>query len=79
MNEITDCIRDRGRMFGQDRFETLFVVFAFFMQVALIVLFALRKWSFESAMRYGWIISRPQCIAKNGLDKELLTFNKAIG
>ena len=43
-------------MFGQDRLDTLFVVFAFFMQVALIVFFALRKWSFDTAMQYGWII-----------------------
>jgi hypothetical protein len=43
-------------MFGLDNLETLFVVTAFLFQAVLIVHFALRKWRFNLAMRYGWIV-----------------------
>ena len=43
-------------MTGIDGLETLFVIFAFLLQVTLIVHFALRKWRFPFAMRYGWIV-----------------------
>ncbi len=36
--------------------ETLFVVTALLFQIVLIVHFALRKWRFELAMRYGPIV-----------------------
>lgn len=40
-----------------DNLDILFVVWAFFFQVALVVHFALRKWFFESyTMKYGWIV-----------------------
>jgi hypothetical protein len=40
-------------MFGSDPFEIYFVISAFLFQIVLIVHFALRKWRFELAMRYG--------------------------
>lgn len=43
-------------MFGSDPFETLFVISAFLFQIVLIVHFALRKWRFGLAMRYGPIV-----------------------
>jgi len=43
-------------MFGVDILETLFVISAFLFQVILIIHFALRKWRFALAMRYGWIV-----------------------
>ena len=43
-------------MFGADILETLFVISAFLFQVILIIHFALRKWRFALAMRYGWIV-----------------------
>jgi len=43
-------------MFGEDSLETMFVVTAFLFQIVLIVHFALRKWRFDIAQRYGWIV-----------------------
>ena len=43
-------------MFGIDCLETVFVLSAFLFQGILITHFALRKWRFEQAMRYGWIV-----------------------
>jgi len=44
-------------MFGLDNLEILFVVWAFFFQIVLIVHFALRKRFFESyTMKFGWIV-----------------------
>ena len=43
-------------MIGSDNLEILFVFTAFLFQIVLIVHFALRKWHFDSAMRYGWIV-----------------------
>ena len=43
-------------MRGLDSLEVLFVVSAFLFQIVLIIHFALRKWHFDLAMRYGWIV-----------------------
>ena len=44
-------------MFGLDKLDTLFVVWAFFLQIILIVHFALRKPFFESyTIKFGWIV-----------------------
>jgi hypothetical protein len=44
-------------MFGLDNLETLFVVWAFFFQIVLIVHFAIRKPFYESyTEKYGWIV-----------------------
>ena len=44
-------------MFGFDSLDTLFIVWAFFIQVVLIVHFAIRKRFFESyTMKYGWLV-----------------------
>ena len=43
-------------MFGTDALEALYVVCAFLFQVILIIHFALRKWRFNQAMRYGPIV-----------------------
>lgn len=43
-------------MSALDQLEILFVVTAFLFQVVLIVHFALRKWRFSVAARYGWIV-----------------------
>ena len=39
-----------------DRYEKLFVFTAFFVQIALLVYFAIRKWNFDLAMQWGWPI-----------------------
>lgn len=43
-------------MYGLDTLDTLFVAFAFLIQIALIIHFAVRRWAFETAVRYGWLI-----------------------
>ena len=44
-------------MFGLDKLDTLFVIWAFFLQIVLIVHFALRKPFFESyTQKFGWIV-----------------------
>ena len=43
-------------MFSHDNMETLFVVTAFIFQIILIIYFALRKWRFDIALRYGPIV-----------------------
>lgn len=43
-------------MFGLDHLETLFVLNAFIFQIVLIIHFALRKWHFEIALRYGPVV-----------------------
>ena len=43
-------------MRGLDSLEFLFVIAAFLFQIVLIIHFALRKWHFDVAMRYGWIV-----------------------
>ena len=43
-------------MFGLESLEVLFVIWAFLFQIILIMHFALRKWHFDIAMRYGPIV-----------------------
>ncbi len=43
-------------MISLEPLETLFVATAFTFQIILIIHFALRKWRFELAMRYGLIV-----------------------
>jgi hypothetical protein len=43
-------------MVGWDTLDVLFVVTAFLFQVILVVHFAVRKWHFATAMRYGPIV-----------------------
>jgi len=43
-------------MVGLDIYESLFVGTAFLFQIVLIIHFALRKWRFQTAMRYGPIV-----------------------
>jgi hypothetical protein len=43
-------------MFGLNILETLYVVSASLFQTILIIHFALRKWHFDLAMRYGWVV-----------------------
>ncbi len=43
-------------MSGLENSEILFVISAFLFQVILIIHFALRKWQFDLAMRYGRLV-----------------------
>jgi len=43
-------------MFNTQTLEVLFVFWSFLFQLILIIHFALRKWRFELAMHYGWIV-----------------------
>ena len=44
-------------MFGLKKLDSLFVVWAFFFQIALIIHFAVRKRFFETyTLKYGWIV-----------------------
>ena len=44
-------------MFGLDRLDTLFVIWAFTLQIVLILHFAVRKRFFESyTVKYGWLV-----------------------
>jgi len=44
-------------MFGLDRLDTLFMIWAFSLQIILIIHFAIRKPLFESyTKKYGWIV-----------------------
>lgn len=44
-------------MFGLDSYETLFIIWAFFLETVLIIHFALRKPFFETyTLKYGWLI-----------------------
>ena len=43
-------------MFGLEIYQSLFLLNAFLFQLILIVHFALRKWQFNLAMRYGQIV-----------------------
>jgi hypothetical protein len=43
-------------MLGLDNLDTLFVLCAFLFQFILIVHFALRKWRFNTAIRYGPVV-----------------------
>lgn len=42
-------------MFGLDSYETMFIIWALFLETVLIVHFALRKLFFETyTVKYGW-------------------------
>lgn len=43
-------------MSGLDRYDRLFVFTSFFIQIVLLVFFALRKCKFDTAMHFGWIV-----------------------
>lgn len=43
-------------MFDTQSLEILFVFWSFLFQLILIIHFALRKWHFDLAMRYGRIV-----------------------
>ena len=44
-------------MFGLDNFDTMFVIWAFLLQIILIIHFAVRKRFFDSyTIKYGWIV-----------------------
>ena len=44
-------------MFGLDMLDTMFIIWAFFLQIVLIVHFALRKPFFETyTIKFGWIV-----------------------
>ena len=44
-------------MSGLDTLDTLFVLWAFILQIVLVIHFAVRKWLFESyTLKYGWIV-----------------------
>jgi len=43
-------------MFGLTALQTLFVLAAFLFQIILMVHFLLRRWRFDIAIRYGWIL-----------------------
>jgi len=43
-------------MSGLTDLQTVFVINAFLFQIILIVHFALRRWRFTIAVRYGWIV-----------------------
>lgn len=43
-------------MTGVGSLNTLFVATSFLFQLILIIHFALRKWCFDVAIRYGWIV-----------------------
>lgn len=43
-------------MSGLDRYDRLFVLVAFFIQIVLLVFFAFRKWKFDTAMQFCWIV-----------------------
>jgi hypothetical protein len=42
-------------MFNLDKFDTLFVIWAFVLQICLIVLFAIRKSNLDLILQHGWI------------------------
>lgn len=43
-------------MFGLDTLDTVFVIFAFLLQIVLIVHFALRRWAYDTALRFGPLV-----------------------
>jgi hypothetical protein len=42
-------------MAGLDKFDSLFVIWAFLMQICLTVLFAIRRVNLDLILQYGWI------------------------
>lgn len=39
-----------------DKFQKLYVFSSFFIQIVLLLYFAIRKWNFDLALRWGWVI-----------------------
>lgn len=39
-----------------DRYDKLFIFTSFGIQIILLIYFAVRKWDFDLAMRWGWIV-----------------------
>jgi len=40
-----------------DNLDLLFIIWAFFFQIVLIIHFAIRKWYFKSyTLKYGWLV-----------------------
>ena len=39
-----------------DRYDKLFIFVAFFIQFILLIYFAIRKWDFDLAMQWGWLV-----------------------
>ena len=42
-------------MFILDKYDSLFVIWAYVLQVCLIILFAIRKTNLDFILQYGWI------------------------
>ena len=42
-------------MSGLDKYDTLFVVWAFVLQICLIILFAIRKANLDLILKHGWL------------------------
>lgn len=42
-------------MLGLDKYDSTFVIWAFVLQICLIVLFAIRKSNLELILKYGWV------------------------
>ena len=40
---------------GLDKFDRLFIIWAFVVQISLVVLFAIRKMNLDLILQYGWI------------------------
>jgi hypothetical protein len=58
-NSITNLVFVHSWRFTlstSNQLETVFVVTAFLIQIVLIIHFAVRKWRFDAAMRYGRIV-----------------------
>lgn len=43
-------------MANLDRHGYLFIATSFFIQIILLIYFAVRKWNFDAALRWGWIV-----------------------
>ncbi|MBN1937802.1 MAG: hypothetical protein JW934_24300 [Anaerolineae bacterium] len=39
-----------------DHHDYLFAATSFFIQIVLLIYFAVRKWNFDAALRWGWIV-----------------------
>lgn len=39
-----------------DRYDSMFIFVSFLIQIILLIYFAFRKWNFETAMQFGWIV-----------------------
>jgi hypothetical protein len=53
---LKGAISGSGIMAGLDNLDFLFIGWAFFLQIVLVIHFALRKWRFETSIRYGPLV-----------------------